>query len=115
MPAHLEGNNDVNAAVMGAGKESLRLIQQYLSGRASRNDLSRGLSEINNRVGGVLSTHWEELTSEPRFVPHWQVLQTLKGIVDELEFQLGEYGESTLYDDVKEIALNLKRIADQIS
>lgn len=115
MAAEAEGNNDLNAAVMEAGIESLKLIQKYLSGRASRNDLLRGLGEINDNVSGVLAAHWEELTSGVKFVPHWQVLQTLKGIAEELEFQLGEYGESTLYDDVKEIAQSLKRIADQKS
>ncbi|MCL6635136.1 MAG: hypothetical protein K6T29_05130 [Peptococcaceae bacterium] len=101
----------LNAAVMEAGKEALSLIQRFLSGRVSRRDLLAGLGEITGGLDGVMTQNWDQLTSDAAFVPHWQVLQALKGIVEELEYQLGEYGESTLYDDMKDLALNLKRIA----
>lgn len=106
-------NREINEDVLRVGKESLGLIQRFLSGRVSREDLLAGLSDL--RAGEVLSRHWGELTSDAKYVPHWQVLQTLMGLVEELEYQLGEYGESTLHEDIKEIAMNLKRISEQTS
>jgi len=113
MCAPAEAFKEINEAVLGVGKASLGLLQRFLSGRVSRDDLLAGLSGL--RAGEVLSKYWEELTSDARYVPHWKVLQTLNGLVDELEYQLGEYGESTLHDDIKEIAINLKRISEQTS
>lgn len=113
MSAPAEAFQEINEAVLGVGKVALGLIQRFLSGRVSRENLLEGLSGL--RAGEVLSKYWGELTSDARYVPHWKVLQTLNGLVDELEYQLGEYGESTLHDDIKEIAINLKRISEQTS
>lgn len=103
-------SRSVDQAVMEVGKESLGMIQRFLSGRLPQEELLTGLSGLH--VGEILSRHWGELTTDARYVPHWQVLQTLQGLIDELKYQLEEYGESTLHEDIKEIALNLKRIAD---
>ncbi|BAF60813.1 MAG: hypothetical protein HPY89_04555 [Pelotomaculum sp.] len=108
MPAESKG---INEAVMEAGKKSLGLIQQFLSGRVSRQALLAGLSDLH--VGDILSRHWNELVSDARYVPHWQVLQTLQGLTDEMEYQLKQYGESTLHEDIRIIAMNLQRIAEQ--
>ncbi|OPZ73035.1 MAG: hypothetical protein BWY80_01011 [Firmicutes bacterium ADurb.Bin456] len=102
---------DLNEAVMEVGKGSLTVIQQFLSGRVSKDDLSMALAALPVRE--VMSEHWEELTSNSQCVPHWKILQTLQGLIDELGFQLGEYGEATLHEDVKEIAINMKLITEQ--
>lgn len=101
---------EIDKAVMKAGNESLELIQLYLSKRISKEELLSGLSRFN--VEEIITENWEELTTDARYVPHWEVLQALQGIIEELEFQVGEYGESTLYDDFKDIAFNLKRISE---
>lgn len=100
----------IDQAVLEAGKAALPLVQRFLSGRVTRQDLSAGLAGIG--VDKIISENWLELTSDPRYVPHWQILQTLKGLIEELDYQFCEYGESTMYEDMKDIALNLKRIAD---
>lgn len=105
------GHRAINESVLKVGRESLDVIQRFLSGRVSREEMLAGLSGL--RVNEVLTQYWGELTSDASYVPHWQVLQTLQGLVDEIAYQLGEYGESTLYDDIKEIAINLKRISEQ--
>lgn len=102
---------DINEKIMAVGKKALELIQRFLSGRVSREDFLAGMNALPARE--ILVRHWEELTSDARYVPHWQVLQTLLGLVEELEYQLGEYGESTLHEDMNEIAVNMKRIAGQ--
>lgn len=101
----------INQAVMEAGKAALPLVQRFLSGRATRQDLSAGLAGIG--IDKIITEHWLELTSNPRYVPHWEILQTLKGLIEELEYQFHEYGESTMYDDLKDIAINMKRISEQ--
>ena len=101
----------IDQAVLEVGKKSLELIQPFLSGRLSREKLLDGLTCL--RANEMLTKYWDELTSDARFVPHWQVLQTLQGLVDEMSYQLEEYGESTLHEDIKEIAKDLKRIAEQ--
>lgn len=111
MTAPAESCREINEAVLKVGKESLEMIQRFLSRRLSREDLLEGLTGL--RAGELLSKYWGEFTSDAKYVPHWQVLQTLNGLVDELSYQLGEYGESTLHDDIREIALNLKRISQQ--
>jgi len=102
---------DLNEAVMEMGKGSLTVIQRFLSGRVSRDDLLTALS--NFPVREVMSEHWGELISDSKYVPHWKILQTLQGLLDELGYQLGEYGEATLHDDLREIALNMKIISEQ--
>lgn len=102
---------DIHEEVMEVGKKALVLIQRFLSGRVHKEEFLAGMNELPARE--ILARHWEKLTSDPKYVPHWQVLQTLQGLVDELEYQLGEYGESTLHEDMNEIAVNLKRISDQ--
>jgi len=93
------------------GKGSLAPIQQFLSGRVSRDDLLMALSTFPVRE--IMSEHWGELISDSKYIPHWKILQTLQGLIDELGFQLGEYGEATLHEDVKEIALNMKIITER--
>lgn len=100
----------IDQAVMEAGKVALPLVQRFLSGRVTRQELWAGLAGIG--VDRIICENWTELTSDPRYVPHWQVLQTLKGLIEELDYQFFEYGESTMYEDMKDIALNLKRIAE---
>jgi len=102
---------EINEVVLEVGKESLDLIQRFLSGRVTREELLAGLSGTG--VKDVMTRYWGDLTSNSSYVPHWQVLQSLQGLIDEMSYQLGEYGESTLYEDFKEIAVNLKRISDQ--
>jgi len=111
MSVQANGRREINDAVLKVGKESLDVIQRFLSGRVSREEMLAGLSGL--RVNEVLTQYWGQLTSDANYVPHWQVLQTLQGLVEEMAYQLGEYGESTLYDDIKEIAINLKRISEQ--
>lgn len=111
MSAQTNGCREINEAVLKVGKESLDLIQRFLSGRVSREDLVEGLSGLH--VDDVLMQYWGELTSDAKYVPHWKVLQTLSGLVDEMAFQVAEYGDSTIFDDIKEIAINLKTITEQ--
>lgn len=111
MSVQANGRREINDAVLKVGKESLDLIQRFLSGRVSREEMLAGLSRL--RVSEILTKYWGELISDASCVPHWQVLQTLQGLLEEMAYQLGEYGESTIYDDVKEIAKNLKRISEQ--
>lgn len=111
MNTHTDVRREINEAVLEVGKESLDLIQRFLSGRVTREELLAGLSGTG--VKEVLARYWGDLTSNSSYVPHWQVLQTLQGLIEEMTYQLGEYGESTIYEDVKEIAVNLKRISEQ--
>jgi hypothetical protein len=111
MSVHDNGRREINEAVLEVGKESLDLIQRFLSGRVTREELLSGLSGTG--VKEVLTRYWGDLASNSSYVPHWQVLQTLQGLIDEITYQLGEYGESTIYEDFKDIAINLKRIAEQ--
>lgn len=110
MSAQTDGCREINEAVLKVGKESLDLIQRFLSGRVSRDDMVEGLAKLH--VNDVLMKYWGELTSDAKYVPHWKVLQTLSGIVDEMAFQVAEYGDSTIFDDIKEIAVNLKTISE---
>ncbi len=101
----------INEVVIKAGKEALALLHQFVAGRLTREELSSCLAGLD--TDGIVSAYWPELTEEARFVPHWQVLQTLRGLMEELDYQLREYGESTIYEDIKEIALSLKLIEKQ--
>ncbi len=109
MSVTAENSKDINSKVLSIGNESIALIQKFLTKRSTREELISGLTEL--KPGEILSGYWDDLTADAKYVPHWKVLQTLKGLVEELDYQLGEYGESTLYDDIKEIALNLKKIS----
>jgi hypothetical protein len=102
---------EINETVLEIGRESLVVIQQFLSGRLSREVMVEALAGL--RAKDILSKYWGELTSDAKYVPHWMVLQTLQGVADEMAYQLAEYGDSTLFDDMKEIATSLKSIKDQ--
>lgn len=106
-------NKEISKLIIKIGNESLELIQNFLTKRVSKENLVAGLSRL--RVEEIISDNWEKLTSDAGYVPHWQVLQTLQGIMEEFEYQVGEYGESTLYDDFKDIAVNLKCIAESVA
>lgn len=111
MHVQTNGWEEIDKAVFEVGKKALDLIQPFLSGRLSRAKMLEGLTEL--RANEMLTKYWDQLTSDARFVPHWQVLQTLQGLVDEMAYQLEEYGESTLHEDIKGIATSLKCIAEQ--
>jgi len=111
MSIQSDGCKELNEIVLVVGKVSLDLIQRFLSGRISREEMMEGLAGL--RINEVLTKYWGELTSDAKYVPHWNVLQTLQGVVDEMAYQLAEYGDSTLFDDLKDIATCLKRITDQ--
>jgi len=102
---------DLDSLLISEGNKALQLMQKFLSGRATRQEFLAGLAKIDSNIESIVPDWWESLVSDPALVPHWQVLQTLKGMLEELEYQFGEYGESTLFEDMKEIALSLKRIA----
>lgn len=102
---------EINKAILEVGKGSLVVIQQFLSGRISRESMVEDLAGL--QANDILTRYWDNLTSDARFVPHWHVLQTLQGVVEEMTYQSAEYGDSTLFDDLKELAINLKRISDQ--
>lgn len=111
MSGKKNGCKEINEAVLAVGRGSLELIQRFLSGRISREEMLEGLAVL--QANEVLNKYWNELTSDAQYVPHWKVLQTLQGIVDEMAYQLAEYGDATLYEDIKEVALNLTRIAER--
>jgi len=104
---------ELSKSVIKIGNESLEMLQQFLSKHVSKESLVDGLPRL--QVEEIMSENWDKLTSDARYVPRWQVLQTLQGLIAELEYQVGEYGESTPYDDFKDIAINLKRIAENVA
>ena len=110
MSGQTYSSQEINEAVLKAGKGSLEVIQRFLSGRESREVMIETLNALN--VNDVLNRYWNVLTSDAKYVPHWRVLQTLQGMVDEMTFQIAEYGESSLFDDVKEIAACIKLITN---
>ena len=104
-------SHEINEAVLKAGKGSLDVIQRFLSGRETREVMIETLTGLE--VNDVLNKYWNDLTTDANYVPHWRVLQTLQGMVDEMTYQLAEYGESSLFDDVKELAACIKIITNQ--
>ena len=102
---------EINEAVLKVGKGSLEVIQRFLSGRETREVMIETLTALE--VNDILNKYWNVLTSDAKLVPHWRVLQTLQGMVDEMTYQIAEYGESSLFDDVKEVAACIKLITNQ--
>lgn len=113
MSEQIINNREIDEAVLEVGKESLEVIQRFVTGRVSREDLEDKLASLP--VNQLLSRYWGELTSNAQYIPHWRILQTLQGVVDEISYQLAEYGESTLFDDLKEIATSLKQISERLN
>ena len=103
--------SEIDEAVLEVGKGSLDVIQRFLSGRVTREALLETL--VGLQVNDIMGKYWTQLTTDAKCVPHWRILQTLTGVVDEIAYQMAEYGESTMFDDMKEIALNLKLITNQ--
>jgi hypothetical protein len=101
---------NIDTQVWMIGRKALPLLQHYASGRIAREELLTQLREL--KIDECIIRHWEQLTTDPCLVPHWQVLQTIWGLIEEGEFQLREYGHASLWDDIKEIAFNLKRVTD---
>jgi len=106
-----EKRRDLDSLLLTGGNGVLQVMQKFLAGRVAREEFLDTLAKINSAVESVVPAWWEDLVRDPGLVPHWQVLQTLRGLQFELSYQFAEYGESTLNDDMREIALNLKRIA----
>lgn len=113
MSEQMMNSREIDEAVFEVGKESLEVIQRFVSGRVSREDLEDKLASL--QVNQLLTKYWGELTSNAQYLPHWRVLQTLQGVVDEISYQLAEYGESTLFDDLKDIAASLKQISEKLN
>lgn len=113
MSEQIINNREIDEAVLEVGKESLEVIQRFVTGRVSREDLEDKLASLP--VNQLLNRYWGELTSNAQYIPHWRILQTLQGVVDEISYQLAEYGESTLFDDLKEIATSLKQISERLN
>lgn len=105
-----EEQKKIDRLVLELGKTALNLVQRFLSGRVTRVELEEGLEALNIR--DTLNEYWVSITSDPRFVPHLHVLQILSGLAEDIDYQLAEHGPSTLHEDVKDIAINLKRIAE---
>lgn len=101
----------IDQDVLEVGKSALHLLQRFLSGRVTRAELVDGLAEL--KIKDFINGYWGIITSDTRFVPHWHVLQILSGLAEDIDYQLSEHGPSTLHEDVKDIAVNLKRISER--
>lgn len=103
------GRREVDAAVIKAGKEALEAIQRFLTARITREELQEILSGLG--IDNLLAEYWPAFTSDEQYAVHLNVLQMLDSLQREIDYQIDEYGVSTVYEDLKEIAGCLNRIA----
>ncbi len=100
---------EVDAAVLYAGKEALEAIQRFLTARITREELQEILSGLG--IDNLLTEYWPAFTSDEQYAVHLNVLQMLDSLRREIDYQIDEYGVSAVYEDLKEIAGCLNRIA----
>ncbi|WP_072867947.1 hypothetical protein [Desulfofundulus thermosubterraneus] len=111
MAIQAEEKKKIDSAIMEMGNSALQLMQRFLTGRVTRDELIRGITDL--QVNNFMARYWSFLTSDAAFVPHWQVLHILLGLSQDIDYQIREHGQATLHEDLKDLALNLMRISQQ--
>ena len=110
MASSVLSRREIDAAVLHAGKEALEAIQRFLTARITRDELQRTLTGLG--IGNLLAEYWPALTCDEQYAVHLNVLQMLDSLSLEIDYQIDEYGVSAVYEDLKEIAGCLNRIAN---
>lgn len=105
--------DELDRLVITVGEQALALFRQFTREQISAMELQARLRELE--AGTIMARYWDVLTSDPESVPSFEVLQLLSSLEGEMEYQVQRYGESSLWDDLKELQLAMRRIRARVA
>ena len=101
-------NDELTALTTDVGEQALALLRAFIREQLPQAELQQSLRELN--AGQVMARHWGVLTTDPARADGLGVLQLVNSLEDNIEGQVQCYGESSLWDDLKELQTGLRRI-----
>jgi len=101
--------NELHRLAKDVGERALILLREFTREQISAIELQTRLRELKS--GNIMTQYWDILTSDPQSAPCFEVLQLLSSLEGEMEHQVQSYGESSLWDDMTELQLAVRRVS----
>lgn len=104
---------ELDRLALQIGDQALGLFRQFTREEISATELGIRLQELE--AGAVMARYWDVLTREPASAPCFVVLQLVNSLAQDMPYQVQRYGESSLWDDLKELQLATRRIRARVA